>query len=128
MKEPFEVETMHQLYPLTITPEHPVLCLSGAPKGINYNVIRNRIDKCIIANEWKDVKDLTTDDMIAYSIPTYEKDVSSISSDDCYFYLLGDGYFENDNKNGQLVFILSIKKIFLNFVNHIYQIDALVLL
>ena len=113
----YEVETMHQLYPLTITPEHPVLCLSGAPKGINYNVIRNRIDKCIISTEWKDVKDLTTDDMLAYSIPTYEKDVSSISSDDCYFYgiLLGDGYFENDNKNGHISLHTFNKKNILEF-------------
>ena len=113
----YEIETMHQLYPLSITPEHPVLCLSGTSIGVNYDVIRNRIDKNIISNSWKDVKDLNTDDMLAYSIPKYEKDIYSITPDDCYFYgvLLGDGYFENDNKNGHITLHSTNKKHILEF-------------
>ena len=44
------------------------------------------------------MKDLCEDDMLAYSIPKYTKDIDSIDHDDCYFYgiLLGDGYFENN--------------------------------
>ena len=100
----FEIETMHSLYPLKITEEHPVLCLSGQTKGLNYNVIKNRLDKKIISNEWKDVKDLTTDDMLVYKIPKYEKDIENISEDDCYFYgvLLGDGCLDNLNQTGYI--------------------------
>tara|TARA_Y100000816_G_scaffold292604_1_gene289010 strand:+ start:16262 stop:19672 length:3411 start_codon:yes stop_codon:yes gene_type:complete len=100
----FEIETMHSLYPLKITEEHPVLCLSGQTKGLNYNVIKNRLDKKIISNEWKDVKDLTPDDMLVYKIPKYEKDIENISEDDCYFYgvLLGDGCLDNLNQTGYI--------------------------
>ena len=113
----YEIETMHSLYPLKITEEHPVLCLSQVAKGVNYDVIRNRIDKKILQNEWKDVKDLSGDDMLAYSIPKYTKDVESIDHDDCYFYgiLLGDGYFENNNKTGHITLHTVDKKDIMDF-------------
>lgn len=113
----YEIETMHSFFPLKITEEHPVLCLSQVAKGLNYNVIRNRIDKNIIQNEWKDVKDLCEDDMLAYSIPKYTKDIDSIGHDDCYFYgiLLGDGYFENNNQNGHITLHAVHKKHVLDF-------------
>ena len=100
----YEIETMHSLYSLKITEEHPVLCLSGQAKGLNYKVIKNRLEKSIITNEWKDVKDLTTEDMLVYKIPKYEKDIEKISEEDCYFYglLLGDGCLDNKNQTGYI--------------------------
>lgn len=61
LEHPYEgtiycIDTMHSLFKLHITDEHPVLCLSGNEKGVNYDVIKNRIEKNIIKNEWKDVK------------------------------------------------------------------------
>ena len=112
-----QIETMHSLFNLHITDEHPVLCLSGNEKGVNYDVIKNRIEKKIIHNEWKDVKDLCEDDMLVYRIPKYEKDFEQLTKDDCYFYgiLLGDGYFENDNKNGHITLHRTTKKHLLEF-------------
>jgi len=100
----YNIETMHSIYPLKITGEHPVLCLSNQKKGLNYNVIANRLDKKIIHTEWKDVAELTYDDMLVFSIPSYEKDINTISADDCYFYgvLLGDGCFNNKNQSGYI--------------------------
>jgi len=100
----YNIDTTHSLYPLKITGEHPILCLSNQKKGVNYNVITNRLDKQIITTEWKDVKDLTYDDMLVYTIPTYEKDYPKLSSDDCYFYgiILGDGSFSNRDQNGYI--------------------------
>lgn len=92
-----EIETMHSLKPLRITPEHPVYALRGQQKGLNYKVIRNRLEKNICQFEWVDAKDLTTNDIMVYPIPTFEKDFSNISADDCYVYgvILGDGSMSN---------------------------------
>ena len=95
--EVLEIETMHTIFPLLITPEHPVYVLPGQPKGLNYSLIKNRLEKNITNFAWIEAKELTTSDMIVYSIPKYEKDVSSISENDCYIYgvILGDGSMSN---------------------------------
>jgi len=92
-----EIESMHTIFPLLITPEHPVYVLPGQTKGVNYNVIKNRLEKNIVNFEWIDAKELSTSDMIVYSIPKYEKDIYTISEDDCYMYgiILGDGSMSN---------------------------------
>ena len=100
--ELLEIETMHSIFPLQITPEHPVYVVSDQPKGVNYTVIKNRIEKNIAKFEWKDAGELTADDMIVYPIPSYSVDNQSISEDDCYMYgiVLGDGSVENTLDTG----------------------------
>jgi len=113
----YNIETMHSIHPLKITGEHPVLSLSGQTKGLNYDVIKNRIDKNIISPEWKDVKDLTINEMVVYSIPKYQEDIDNISQDDCYFYgiLLGDGCLDNKNVSGTICLHTYNKKHVLEF-------------
>ena len=98
------IETMHSLDNLNITPEHPVFALQGQNKGLNYNIIRNRLEKNLIKEEWVDAGNLTENDMIVYPIPTYEKDIPSITKEDCYIYgvVLGDGCMNNKDKNGYI--------------------------
>ena len=104
--EVYNIQTMHSIEPLTITPEHPVFVLSGQKKGLNYSLIRQRLDNDTRGQllEWKDVKDLTTDDMLAYAVPNYEKDIHTISADDCYMYglILGDGCMYNSSQTGYI--------------------------
>jgi len=110
--EAYEIETMHSIKPLLITPEHPVYSLTGQQKGLNFNVIKNRLDKGISKPEWVDVKDLTTNDMLVYPIPQYEKDIYTITADDCYMYgiILGDGSFNNKVESSGYVSIHSVNK------------------
>ena len=84
--EIYEIETMHSLEPLRITDEHPVYVLRGQKRGLNYDIIRNRLEKGLIKPEWCSVKDLTKDDLCLFKIPHYEVDNSNISNDDCYMY------------------------------------------
>ena len=95
--EVLEIETMHSIHPLTITPEHPVFVLRGQKKGLNYKVIKNRLEKNICDLEWIDAKDMDIDDMVVYPIPSFSKDIANISADDCYIYgvILGDGSMSN---------------------------------
>ena len=63
------IKTIHSLQNLRITPEHPVYV--------------KRHDNTF---DWVDAKDLQLSDSLVYSIPTYSKDIDSITPDDCYMY------------------------------------------
>ena len=100
-----EIETLHSFEPLRITPQHPVYALRGQKKGLNYTVIKNRLNKNIAQFEWVDAGELDEDDMIVFPIPNYERDISSISADDCYMYgiILGDGCMSNKTESSGYV-------------------------
>ena len=102
--EVLEIETMHSLFPLIITQNHPMYVLKGQIKGLNYSVIRNRLDKKICKFDWIEANELTTDDMVIYPIPTNNIDNKTITEDDCYMYgiILGDGYMNNNNDTGHV--------------------------
>ena len=88
-----EIQTMHSIFSLKITPEHPLYVLRNQQKGLNYTVIENRIKKGLAHMEWVEAKHLNENDMIGYSIPLYTEDIQSITADDCRMYgiILGDG-------------------------------------
>ena len=92
-----DIETTHSLFSLKITPEHPVYVLPGQSKEINFSIT----EKKLVEFEWKDAKDLTTDDMIVYPIPTYSRDNKTLLSEDCYMYgiVLGDSCVSNEDNN-----------------------------
>ena len=93
-----EIRAKHSVTPIRVTPEHQIFALKGQKKMLNYDVIRNRIDKNLATVEFTDAKDLEVDDFVVFPIPTYECDIPSISEDDCRFYgiLLGDGHISKD--------------------------------
>jgi ribonucleoside-diphosphate reductase alpha subunit len=107
-----EIDSMHSLKAMRISPEHPVYALRGQNKGLNYKVIKNRLEKNICQFEWTDAKDLTTTDMLIYPIPTYSRDISAISADDCYMYgvILGDGSMSNSTDSSGYVSIHTTNK------------------
>lgn len=85
------IRTLSSVYNLKITPEHPVLALK------NY---RDKFMKDGYINfDWVEAKELTTDDMLVYAIPTYSYDISSITENDCYMYgiLLKYGFINSYN-------------------------------
>lgn len=99
------IENMHCLDNLRITPEHPVFVLANQTKTTNYSVILNRLQKNIVTFEWVAAKDLAIGDFIVYSIPQHFEDIPSISTDDCYMYgiILGDGSINNnEHKSGKI--------------------------
>ena len=98
----YSISSTHSLDNLNITPEHPVYCLQGQTKGTNYDIIKNRLNNNLIRPNWVDVNDITNNDMLVYPIPTYEKNIDTINSADCYVYgvILGDGSIPNDKTYG----------------------------
>jgi len=89
-----DIQVKNAVYPVRVTPEHQVLALQGQAKGLNFDVIRNRLEKNIKVAEFVDARDLTVGDFVVFPIPTHEADIATITEEDCRFYgiLLGDGH------------------------------------
>ena len=119
--EILEIETMHSIHPLTITPEHPVYVLRGQTQDLSHKEIKNCIDKNNCEFEWVDAKDINFDDMVVYPIPSYSKDIASLSADDCYVYgvILGDGSMSN--KTDTSGYISVHKKHIADFIIHYFN-------
>jgi ribonucleoside-diphosphate reductase alpha subunit len=77
-----EIETMVSHMKLYITHEHPVYCFHPASDKL----------------EWVDARDITREHLLVYPIPTYTKDIATITVEDCYIYgiLSGRGFVKND--------------------------------
>lgn len=88
-----QIYNMHSVEPLQVTPEHPLYVLAGSD-----------IEAGNIQGEYRDAKDITLDDYMIYSIPTYTQDIASITDDDCFMYgmLLQVGRFSNQHSHGYL--------------------------
>jgi ribonucleoside-diphosphate reductase alpha chain len=89
-----EIQVKNAIYPIRVTPEHQILALQNQAKGVNFDVIRNRLEKSYAKAEFVDVKDLHKGDFVVFPIPTYTYDIEEISEEDCRFYgiMLGDGH------------------------------------
>ena len=121
--EILEIETMHSLFPLQITPMHPLYVLKGQQKGLNFKVIKNRLDKNICRLDWIDANELTMDDMVVYPIPTHNIDNKTITEDDCYMYgiILGDGYMNNNDDTGHVSMHTTNKSHIRDFMEKYFQ-------
>jgi len=105
-----EFQVKGSIIPVRTTPEHQVLALVNQAKGLNFDLIKNRIDNKLVSVEFQDAKDLQEGDFLVFPIPTYEKDNDLISADDCRMYgiLLGDGHISG---NGAGVTLSTLTKI-----------------
>ena len=96
----YNLSLCNSIYDIKVTEFHPFLCIANQNKGLNYNVIKNRLNKNLIKPEWIEMKDLNTKDFIGFPIPKYEEDIPEYSLDDCFIYgiLIGDGYICKNSK------------------------------
>jgi len=92
-----DIQVKNAVYPVRVTPEHQILALKGQTKGLNFDVIRNRLEKNIARPEFCDAGELLKGDFLVFPIPQYEQDVPSFTESDCRFYgiLLGDGHISS---------------------------------
>ena len=107
-----EIETMHSIFPLKVTPEHPIYVLRNQQKGLNYKVIKNRLEKNISQFEWIDAKELDETDMVVFPMPNEDNDIKHITEDDCYVYgiILGDGCMDNNDSSSGRISLHTINK------------------
>ena len=138
--EIYNIETMHSIHPLEITPQHPILVMVDQSKGTNFDIIKKRImayekNKNIMdifeknpdeenqLFQWREAEQLTYDDMPIYVIPTYSEDNSKLSWKDCYMYgiILGDGCLSNQYKNGYISMHTVNKREILEFCKNYFD-------
>ena len=89
-----EIQIKNAIYPIRVTNEHQIMALQGQTKGLNFEVIRNRLERSIIKPNFIDAQELQLSDFVVFPIPTYEKDIEEITEEDCRVYgiMLGDGH------------------------------------
>ena len=116
----YNLSLCNSIYDIKVTEFHPFLCIPNQKKGLNYNVIKNRLNKNLIKPEWVEMKDLNTNDLIGFPIPKYEEDIIEYSLDDCFMYgiLIGDGYI---CKNSKLIGVCLNNTTKMQLVNFIKQ-------
>jgi len=88
-----KIQIKNAIDEINITYEHQVFALKEQNKGLNYSIIKNRLDKNYAKAEFYDAQELTIGDFLVFPIPTYENDMPQFTEDDCRMYgiLLGDG-------------------------------------
>ena len=92
-----DIQLKNAIYPVRVTPEHQVFALQEQARGLNFDVIRNRLEKKLKAPEFVDAKDLLPGDFLVFPVPTHVEDNENITEEDCRFYgiLLGDGHISH---------------------------------
>ena len=89
-----DIQIKGSTFPVRTTPEHQILALTEQAKGLNFDVIKARLDKGYACADFHDAKDLQIGDFLVFPIPKYEVDIEQLTTEDCRFYgiMLGDGY------------------------------------
>ena len=96
--EMLDIQLKNAVYPVRVTPEHQVFALQGQARGLNFDMIRNRLEKKLKEPEFVDAKDLLPGDFLVFPVPTYVADNDNITEEDCRFYgiMLGDGHISSN--------------------------------
>ena len=83
-----------------VTTDHPLYVVKHQKKGLNYGVIRNRLNNKEVQPAYVESNKLEIGDFMVYTIPQYVHDIEEYTEDDCYMYglMLGDGHITKGNK------------------------------
>ena len=102
--EMLDIKTKHSFDTIQVTSEHPFLVLKNQKKMTNHQVIQNRLEKKRIVPEYISANELTCDDLIAYPIPQYTKDIARLSENDFYMIglMIGDGHISKNSRQAHL--------------------------
>ncbi len=113
----YKLSIMHSLEPVLVTGKHPLYVLHQK-KGVNYDIIRNRLEKGYIKPEYKEVENLDDEYLVGIPFPTYQQDRPNLSNDDCYMYgiMLGGGSISSNLKTHAVYLNDTTKSEVVNFV------------
>jgi len=114
---------------IKVTPTHPFYVVKDQSIDTDLSIILNRLNKKLIAPEWIDAKDITTDDLIGIPIPKFIQDNLNLDESDCYMYglIVAFGYICKNNNEYNVTIelsknnIIEFIKIYLEHNNIIHQ-------
>ena len=96
----YQLNIKQSLEPIKVTENHPFLALKNQQKGVNFSVIKNRLDRKLAVPEYVSVKDLDENCLLAIPIPQYVHDIPDYSDEECRMYgiMCGDGHISKNKK------------------------------
>ena len=125
LEHPYEgpmlkIYSEHFHNPLEITPEHPIYVVEVENVNWTKETIHSKLENKELKIDFIEAKDVAINDYLVYSIPTYEKDVTTLTIDDCFMYgiLLGDGHVASSYLNG---YIQNISYTTMEFVKKYFE-------
>jgi ribonucleoside-diphosphate reductase alpha chain len=80
------IELEKSFKPIDVTTEHPFYVIKDEPRGQSFRQLSSRLSSGAIGLEWCDANKLSKDDVVAFPIPKFERDIPEFSEDDCRFY------------------------------------------
>ena len=103
-KDILEIKTTHSFEPIRVTKEHEIYVIKNQTKGLNYNVIKNRLSKGLVEAKYIPAIEIENDDLIGYPKIQYDRQKDDRHSSDYYRFIglmLGDGHIcKNRNEAG----------------------------
>lgn len=99
-KDILEIRITNSMFPIKVTKEHEIYLIKNQSKMLNYNVIKNRLEKKIVKPEFYNASEINDNDLVGFPLPTYEKDNCEDNLDYYKFYgmMLGDGHICRNGK------------------------------
>jgi len=98
-KDILKIRTQKSFDSVRVSKEHQIYCIKNQKKGLNYEIIKNRLDKKIIKPEYYDASKLTLDDIIGYPIPKFNNnDIDNVDYYRMIGIILGDGHITSNKK------------------------------
>lgn len=89
----FKIRTKYSLEPIKVTKQHEMYVIPEQTKGLDFDVIKSRLEKNIVQPQYISVSEMTTDALVGYPVPVTISDIDE-DSDFCRFYgiMIGNGH------------------------------------
>jgi ribonucleotide reductase alpha subunit len=117
-KEILEIRITNSMFPIKVTKEHELYLLKEQSKMLNYNVIKNRLEKNIIKPNYYSASELGENDLVGFPLPNFEQDNLIEDLDYYKFYgmMLGDGHICRNEKESGITLGLKTKSDLIEFI------------
>ena len=119
-KEILEIRVTNSVFPIKVTKEHELYLIKNQKKGLNFSVIKTRLEHNIIEPIYGIASELNEHDLVGFPIPTFEQD-NNINDLDFYkFYgmMLGDGHICKNNKESGITLGTDFKEELILFTKY----------
>jgi ribonucleotide reductase alpha subunit len=119
-KEILEIRATNTLFPIKVTKEHEIYLIKDQKKMVNFNTIRNRLNKGIVRPGFYSASEMSENDLLGVPIPTYEKDNMNHDLEYYKFYgmMLGDGHICMNNRESGITLGTEKKQELIDFTRN----------
>jgi len=119
-KEILEIKITNSMFPVKVTKEHELYLIKNQPKMLNYNMIKNKLQKNIVTPNYYSASELSEYDLVGFPLPTFEKDNNENNLDYYKFYgiMLGNGDICRNKKETKITLKIKTKLDLIEFTRN----------